>query len=135
MQRELDAMIQMGVFNITQLLKNTETARSNATSDDGEEDIIRTRSQRANLQLFAEEERQDEDMMNHMLKGSLRSNFEKAKDKRPSRGPGMRLDESRQVGEQLVEKGVLTRNMLVQLKRELRDKKPKKRRWHDIVTL
>ena len=136
MQQELDSMIQMGVFNITRLLKNTETARANAMADDDEDDVMRSRQVRYSASTEIEDEDEDEDS-GKSFKSSLRSRFEKAKANSASQGrlngSQVKLDGDRELSEQLVQKGVITRNMLAQLKKELLakqniDKSPKKKR-------
>ncbi|XP_069699470.1 ATP-dependent RNA helicase SUV3 homolog, mitochondrial isoform X2 [Periplaneta americana] len=87
MQGELDAMIQQGVFQLTRLLKNSETGVSSGTTSAIDEDD------------FA---------INHHKQSYLRG----SKDSHPPRVGGGRLTE------RLLAQGLLTPNMLQELRKE-----------------
>ncbi len=136
MQKEMENIIRVGVYNITQLLKNTENSISMGTSDDEDEFEIRNRQHRFGIKNYADEEDED-DVGPSWKKSSLaarrHSQARKTKfglDSARTSNLSKQLDESKPLTGQLLETGILTKDMLAKLQKEFSDKykkKPKKK--------
>ncbi|XP_064631088.1 ATP-dependent RNA helicase SUPV3L1, mitochondrial-like [Lineus longissimus] len=109
MQQELDKIIQLGVFNITQLLKTSETNISNGPTDDEDDFEIKKRgrrSQRGRLPDTA----LDLDL-NEKPK-SLADRFKMAKAVKAAKMP------TGKVTEELIKQGLLTPELVDKLQKE-----------------
>lgn len=137
MQKELDEVIQIGVFNITRLLRAAETSVSSGVADDDEDDFeIRSKSGAANrfhgeadadVGTVLERKRPEGKPRS---KTSLSSRFQSAKSAASREDEGgiggvahdfgsIRLKPGQRLTDQLVRKGLLTKDMLARIQQEL----------------
>ena len=145
MQKELDAVIQQGVLNITRLLKAAETPISSGTQDDEDDFEIRNRSHRIeNLTMPDDTDDENSHLPLKRRPLSLTDQFRKAKmavadsayDSRLTGDVKMgqhkpiatRTDigSSERLTDQLLKQGLLTQEMLDRLRREMLDDKNNK---------
>ena len=113
MQKELDAIIQLGVANITGLLKNSETKVTSATVDEDDEFEMKNRIHRSrdmSEQLDTDNDIPITKRLN--TKKSLTERFKEA-----SRD-NLKSSDSGQLSERLVKQGLLTKSMLIKLQQE-----------------
>ena len=120
MQIELEAVIQAGVQNIIILLKNAENITSHNVHDNQEDFEVLKKAQRARSRpqsIYPEESatnmRNKKSVSNHVLPSKY------ASVKRVTKG-GLNKDSQLRVTEQLVMRGVITKDMLEQIKKELK---------------
>ena len=103
------------MYNITRLLRNSETAISTGTLDSEDDFEVRRRSQKAEHDQ-TEEEFDDSDIGVKTRKHSLSAEFKNARRSQAaagSRGGGQRL------ADQLVKQGILSRDTIDRLRDEL----------------
>jgi hypothetical protein len=131
MQKELDEIIQVGVFNITRLLRAAETSVSSGVADDDEDDFeIRSKSGLANrldgeadADVAASERRRPDNR--GRSKTSISARFQNAKtagrdDDVSLRDFGLiKLKPGQRLTDQLVKKGLLTKDMVARIQQEL----------------
>jgi len=148
MQQELDQIIQIGVFNITRLLRNAETSISSGVTDNEDDFEIQNRTQRAPQALGGRAVTfdVDNDIKSRTRGGSssskhktekaasLSSQFQTAKQLqansyiradgadvgvRSGRFGPIRLKPGQRLTDELVKQGLLTKDMLKKLLDEL----------------
>jgi hypothetical protein len=138
MQKELDEVIQIGVFNITRLLRAAETSVSSGVADDDEDDFeIRSKSGAANrfdggadADVGTTLERKRPEGKSRS-KTSISSRFQSAKSATSRDDEGglsggvmrdfgpIKLKPGQRLTDQLVKKGLLTKDMLARIQQEL----------------
>ncbi|CAD5113633.1 DgyrCDS2795 [Dimorphilus gyrociliatus] len=135
MQNELDDVIQTGVKNLTQLLKNAETSSSFNKNilEDEDFDVTSKKMRRKRLQSIMTDQ---EDVKNSLTDAFSRASSNRMNDPRLvnfSKGPpSVKLNEGQSMADILVERGVLSRDMLSKLKDEIleeKDHRGRKGRW------
>lgn len=117
MQKELDEIIQDGVFNITRLLRAAETSVSSNISDDDEFDFeMRSKTGVPTSGL-------DSDVpaapVKHRPKTSIGSRFQSAKNQEFTDFGPIKLKPGQRLTDQLVKKGLLTKDMVLRIQKEL----------------
>jgi ATP-dependent RNA helicase SUPV3L1/SUV3 len=137
MQKELDIIIQTGVVNLTQLLRKAETSTSSGITDDSEDDFEIQRHIAASCKPayspasditvgeLKRDSLQSKLDLHRRTKSSLSENFQHAK--LSSAGDtgsksdfgSIKLKPGQRLTDQLVKRGLLTKDMLERLQREL----------------
>lgn len=122
MQNELDDVIQTGVKNLTQLLKNAETSSSynkNVLEDDDFDVTNRTMRRKKFQSMITEQE----DSKSSLTDAFTRASTNRMNDPRLasiSKGaPSVKLPDGQSISDVLVERGILSRDMLSKLKDEI----------------
>lgn len=123
MQKELDALIQAGVVNLTSLLKNTENGISNMFSEDDQDFQVANRSEKANRAARMKQPNyyvpSPDGPQSKPKVQSLRERFERARlEQDPATGELPSMPHGR-LTDQLLQRGLLTPAMVRQLKAEL----------------
>lgn len=133
MQIELDSIVQMGVFNITRLIKATETPTSSAPPTDEDEFEMKSRSHKSamaqrNYMTDDSGDRKSQkirhDRADSAYDSRLSANFVQAKSKAAQEKGNVSLGHGR-LTDQLIKQGLLTPEMLAKLQEEwLRETQP-----------
>jgi len=136
MQKELDEIIQVGIVNITRLLRAAETSVSSGVADDDEYDF-EIRSKRGSERRLNEDvdafttisEKKNSDAARTRSRTPMSTRFQKAKatsrDDDESGGGTfrdfgpIRLKPGQRLTDQLVKKGLLTKDMVARIQQEL----------------
>ncbi|KAI0231409.1 ATP-dependent RNA helicase SUPV3L1, mitochondrial [Lamellibrachia satsuma] len=118
MQAELDQLIQVGVYNITRLLRNSETAISTGTLDSEDDFEVRRRTQKAE-QTHDDDFDDTDDADVKSRKHSLSAEFKNARRSQVAGGSRVGGNGGHRLADQLVKQGLLTRDMLDRLRDEL----------------
>ena len=124
MQIELDQLIQIGVYNITKLLKNSETRISSGTPDNEDDFMMRNRSDRNQRNEISEEGSYIQDPGYDQRSSSLSARFKSAKSadlatRSKDNQSKISLQHGGSIINQLIEKGLISRSQLQQLQKEL----------------
>ena len=133
MQKELDEIIQIGVYNIVKLLKNSETMTSSGVADNEDEFEIQNKSQisKFTVPALSTDDVDDEitkkpPQQKQQQKATLSARFQSAKAskdesdmEKKTRLGKIDLKPGQRVSEQLIKHGLLTKNLLKKLQEEL----------------
>lgn len=139
-QKELDELIQKGIFNITQLLHNAETSISSGTPDTEDDYEVKWRSRVSETGLQGQGRRKgrllpaDDDVDAKELIKSLKNMStpagvadlspprDSAFDSRLHQRTPVSLHSKQRLVDQLLEQGIISKDMLAKLQQELTDK-------------
>lgn len=120
MQKELDEIIQIGVFNITKLLRNSETATSSRTDDSDDDFEIKTKQKTftrnsTDKAIYPEEEEGAKDyaFSEKSETGFYSKQFREAKSKQ-----AVKLGTGQSIADQLITQGLITPDQLQKLQQE-----------------
>ncbi|XP_039598601.1 ATP-dependent RNA helicase SUPV3L1, mitochondrial-like [Polypterus senegalus] len=115
-QKELDSIIQLGVHNITHLIRASETSTASETTSELDDDILVLKTFVKDKVFQSERLSQGKTNLLSQKQGQRRVRGSKALGFRPTAGNSENNDGS--LSSRLVQQGLLTANLLEQLQKE-----------------